>query len=56
VGGLLYIGSNDAGESGPTFLRAPTCEGAAQPTPVSELPTDEPLAMHWVLRVTGVPH
>lgn len=48
--GQLYIGTNTAGESAPTYLRAPDCD-LTQPTPATSVTTGP---MHWVLSVTGI--
>lgn len=46
----LFMGSNDAGETGPTYLRGPDCD-ISEPTQAAELNADIP--MDWVLTVTG---
>ena len=49
-GNALYVGSNAAGEDGPTYVRD-DCGGAEEPTPIADL-VDDPV-MHWVLSVAG---
>ncbi|MEZ4400793.1 MAG: hypothetical protein R3B06_12280 [Kofleriaceae bacterium] len=51
IGNVLYLGSNAAAESGPTYLRAPDC-GSTQPQPISALVSPDP-QVHVVLTVTG---
>ncbi|HUS66486.1 MAG TPA: hypothetical protein VMZ28_18240 [Kofleriaceae bacterium] len=46
-GNALYVGSNAAGESGPTYVRD-GCGGADEPTPLADL---DVAGMHWVLSV-----
>lgn len=45
----LYVGTNDAGETGPTFVRD-GCGGADEPTTLGSLGVD---GVHWVLEVSG---
>jgi hypothetical protein len=56
---LLFIGSNAAGQTGPTFLRAPNCDDDANPDTPSAF--EEPLDltdffpdMHVVMSVHGI--
>ncbi len=51
----LLMGSNRAGQSGSTFLRAPEC-GDDEPTRSEDIETDdgEQPVMHWVLVVEGL--
>lgn len=48
-GNSLFVGSNSAGQSGPTYVRD-ECGGAEEPTSLADL--GEP-NMHWVLSVEG---
>jgi len=50
----LFMGSNRAGESDPSYLRAPECD-TNEPTPAAMVPDEEGNfpTMHWVLVVDG---
>jgi hypothetical protein len=55
VGQSLLMGSNTAGETGFTYLRAPAC-GTNQPTKANDIideDTDDNVIMHWVIEVIG---
>ncbi len=50
---LFFIGSNKDGESGPSYLRGPTCD-FLEPIPISTIQVDGAnVVMHLVLTVTG---
>jgi hypothetical protein len=54
-GQSLLMGSNTAGETGFTYLRAPACD-TNQPTKASDIvdeDTGDNVTMHWVLEVIG---
>ena len=53
-GNSLFIGSNNLGETGPSYLRTPEPDcGAEEPTETGQLPTENPITMHILLDVTG---
>lgn len=51
VGSRFFVGSNDQGETAPTYFRAPGCDFAE---PVESPAIDPDLNMHMVLTVAGV--
>jgi hypothetical protein len=53
-GEFLLMGSNRAGQTGPTFVRGAEC-GVGEPRDVDTLTDDggDPIVMHWVLEVDG---
>lgn len=51
TGGALFIGSNSAGQTAPSYLRANAC-GIGEPTDVASLGAG---GMHIVMNVTGTP-
>ena len=55
AGNIIFLGSNASGESGPTYLRAPSC-GAPQPATIASLLAGSPPpvpVVHIVMGVTG---
>jgi subtilisin family serine protease len=49
IGAFFFPGSNDLGQTAPTYLRSETC-GLAEPTPTDEVGFPD---MHLVMNVTG---